>query len=1567
MSKYRYGEFACIFILTACVMLFASCAGTGRNFLPDDTSEVQGFSNGRAAFRTGELWGYLDKDFNEVIPAQFKEARPFSSEAAAVKLVNKWGYIDHQGRYMVEPSFAEAGDFNEGLGPVKIGSSWGYVNPSGQVKIQPQFDKAQPFSEGAAAVRLGYRWGYVDEKGNFLVNPVFRDAGCFADKLAPVQTEALDDEWGFIDQKGAFKIPPRYDHARKFSEGLAPVLIDTKWGFVDAKGQLAINPMFEDAQPFSNGAARVRMESAKQGEGSLWGYIDHHGAVMIQARFSEASDFADGYASIVENGQTGIIDKKGRMVKPILSAAVPAITDAPRGGEAVVTVVVTDFFNKKPVPGVKINILGSQGIAKAPALTDSSGKLVWQVNPAVIDQARYIHGLNDEYRESYVAWKEAKRNNDEYLFELSLIRRDQALPEAEAATLNMVGSVEYFDILTEPVDFMRFRPDAADIVLKVNDHGWQIEEYRLQQGTTILKSDKPVFKNVQIGKMFKQGEPIYAVIRTNYRQISGFAALRLRVRENPDFPDPMKTVKPTETFSVGEVPFISNHSVGLGFPFAPVQGYYENDKFTVVFGPQAAWENGDIVNPRGLINDMKKAFANVKTARDFLKANGGNYKRMENADAWGVSVGTMGYLEFTVDEKGSFHLIGGRAIIFGSGEISVTNQFVIVVVPAFISGTVGASLSVEFAYIDQETKSIGDFFASAEITLAPFVELEAGVGVKGILAISVAGRGTIPIHYQPKTNRFGVDFTLAAEFKAVAFVFLTYSTIIKEKTWAIVPHPGVPYAIFPEGETPGDPFDMASFSPEPRLKEASRWLGNEPPPPAIGPISEQVLQSNTLQGAQPRLVRFGKKEALFWISNGPNRGANDRAVLMFAVRDVGGKFGQPKPVHDDGTNDLAFYAVAHGKTLYVAWQNSKKKFSNHDSDNDPKKELMKELCRSSEIYTARYDDRWIVGSKTFKDIARLTNDEVYDGRPCLASDGETLGIVWSVNDANDYFGVSGTNFLRYAVYESGSWKKDTLLEKNKPLVAFDAAIVNGKPGAAVVEDTDGNLHTINDRILTICSPKKWYNLVHEKDVLGNPMLATHNGQTAVFWFQSGNLLSYSKPFGTNGEFKKVFDIPIPSLTDDYDLLLSPDGQVKGILWVDSEKNLGSDAYAGFYNAKADNWGEPVRLTISGTPDGLMRVEAPHGYLDDDGSTYLVFRRVEFSKDKPHKRVKDDLCLASISPSIDLALDENAIKGDFAPQEPGKNYGFKFKAANHGTLACEGIKLEVLGPDQRVAAQKQFSEKLLPGQALEFKGEYPVPTPLTTHSFSIRVSPLKGKDAGNSSKTASFKIGIPEIRVDRVSIRREEGYRVHQVRVANKNYVNIPQDVNLQIREGSDSGRLLLEKNLGGFKPLETKSFEYREKTDDKDPSYDHKRFYIVRCNASLPGFEGTLDDEMAAVEINPFRLNPMSPSIQLAEGGSGGTIMVNVAVKNNHPAKRTGMLVIDLIDSEGNLKSNHSQGIELGSLESGRAVHVFTVPDDPETYKVRAHMLDQSLETISSFSSSLAPDMDEEAVVMGRE
>jgi serine/threonine-protein kinase len=275
-----------------------------RVVIQPEFDAAEEFSEGLAAVKIDNKYGYIDQIGEVVIQPQFDAANKFSEGLAAVKIDNKYGYIDQTGQVVSQPRFDFAWNFSEELAAVGIDNKWGYINKTGEVVIQLQFDRAYRFYKGLAQVKIDDKYGYIDQTGKVVIQPQFDEAWFFSEGLARVK---IDDKYGYIDQTGKVVIQPQFEAAGSFSKGLARVKTDAKYGYIDQTGEFVIHPRFDKVGLFSEGLVAVKIDDN-------WGYIDQTGTVIIQPQFEQAYRFHQGMAGAKIDGRECIIDKSGKIL-----------------------------------------------------------------------------------------------------------------------------------------------------------------------------------------------------------------------------------------------------------------------------------------------------------------------------------------------------------------------------------------------------------------------------------------------------------------------------------------------------------------------------------------------------------------------------------------------------------------------------------------------------------------------------------------------------------------------------------------------------------------------------------------------------------------------------------------------------------------------------------------------------------------------------------------------------------------------------------------------------------------------------------------------------------------------------------------------------------------------------------------------------------------------------------------------------------------------------------------------------------------------------------------------------
>lgn len=230
--------------------------------------EILPFSQGLAAVKHKEGYGYIDTTARMVIPDIYSKASIFSEGLAAVQKDGSWGYINRRGEVAIPFEYSKCLDFNGGRAVVYKGiRKAGLIDTTGRLLIEPSVDRLLNFQEGRGLVRdEKYRFYYITEQAH-LYDGYYQEATEFKHGVAVVQ---VDGKWGIINQKGIEIIPPKYDKIESFQDGYAKVRIQGFNGLASLNGELIVQPDYEYISYAGNGLFRVE-------QGDMIGYFDMEG------------------------------------------------------------------------------------------------------------------------------------------------------------------------------------------------------------------------------------------------------------------------------------------------------------------------------------------------------------------------------------------------------------------------------------------------------------------------------------------------------------------------------------------------------------------------------------------------------------------------------------------------------------------------------------------------------------------------------------------------------------------------------------------------------------------------------------------------------------------------------------------------------------------------------------------------------------------------------------------------------------------------------------------------------------------------------------------------------------------------------------------------------------------------------------------------------------------------------------------------------------------------------------------------------------------------------------------
>jgi hypothetical protein len=367
--------------------------------------------------KSGDKWGYVDREGKIIINPQFAEASAFRDGKALVKSTGEkaaYGYIDTSGKMIISPTYKLATVFNEDIawvvsenaapaainekGEIKFSlekaqsvklfhdglaafsvadstgvESWGFVNTEGTVIIPNQFDAVGDYNEKKCAVQnKDGKFGYIDESGKIIINPQFNAASKFKNGYAIVE---LDNKAGVIDESGKYIINPQYSNII-IDEDIFLIELDDKWGWCDKTGKIIINPQFEDASLFGNSDLAPVQSAGKTG------FVDKKGTFVINPQFDEATPFNGDLAIVVASRKIGFIDEQGKYIVNPQFDDISLDLLKYLNEESQYDVIETDFFDINSITN-KVNFDLPEGINLNDNITAIITKL--KISPNILD------------------------------------------------------------------------------------------------------------------------------------------------------------------------------------------------------------------------------------------------------------------------------------------------------------------------------------------------------------------------------------------------------------------------------------------------------------------------------------------------------------------------------------------------------------------------------------------------------------------------------------------------------------------------------------------------------------------------------------------------------------------------------------------------------------------------------------------------------------------------------------------------------------------------------------------------------------------------------------------------------------------------------------------------------------------------------------------------------------------------------------------------------------------------------------------------------------------------------
>jgi len=112
----------------------------GNDSIPTIYSNALPFSEGLAAVKEKDHWGWIDQNNDIIIPFVYEEVRSFSNNLAAVKKRGKWGFINKKGEAIIENCFFDVSDYHQFRAFIRYsdgeGNNWAIIDDTGNILVQ---------------------------------------------------------------------------------------------------------------------------------------------------------------------------------------------------------------------------------------------------------------------------------------------------------------------------------------------------------------------------------------------------------------------------------------------------------------------------------------------------------------------------------------------------------------------------------------------------------------------------------------------------------------------------------------------------------------------------------------------------------------------------------------------------------------------------------------------------------------------------------------------------------------------------------------------------------------------------------------------------------------------------------------------------------------------------------------------------------------------------------------------------------------------------------------------------------------------------------------------------------------------------------------------------------------------------------------------------------------------------------------------------------------------------------------------------------------------------------------
>lgn len=289
----------------------------------DKYQKMYAFSHGLApvlqkdSLTQAELFGYIDRDGNEVIPPRFAFAGAFNAGGTSQVILQqqqqrKRYIIDHQGQILAQVPrdyplsgfgryllFNEQGDFYSAItGKARLDLTYDaiktpyiHVYRAKPLVVEDRMD--------VAIIGKAGKLGVIDTALRLLLAPEYDDIGIFYHQRLSVRK---GHKRGFADRKFRLRIPLIYTESSGFLYGVAQVWQGDKTGIIDTTGRVLVPLKYAEIQIDNLGK---RIYAGYSGGTDIY---DVYGHLLRATPYQSMQYHPQGYLTFRQAGKLGLMD-----------------------------------------------------------------------------------------------------------------------------------------------------------------------------------------------------------------------------------------------------------------------------------------------------------------------------------------------------------------------------------------------------------------------------------------------------------------------------------------------------------------------------------------------------------------------------------------------------------------------------------------------------------------------------------------------------------------------------------------------------------------------------------------------------------------------------------------------------------------------------------------------------------------------------------------------------------------------------------------------------------------------------------------------------------------------------------------------------------------------------------------------------------------------------------------------------------------------------------------------------------------------------------------------------------